>query len=55
MAASNEQKTDLLFKQFTGVVHASQLDNFAISTDINGNTLIQEIDNFNITGNFFFI
>ena len=29
--ATNDQKTDLLFKQFTGVVNASQLDNFANS------------------------
>ena len=29
--ASSDQKTDLLFKQFTGVVNASQLDTFANS------------------------
>ena len=29
--ATNNQKTDLLFKQFTGVVNASQLDPFSNS------------------------
>ena len=29
--ATNNQKTDLLFKQFTGVVNASQLDSFSNS------------------------